>query len=56
MLSLEDKTAQSRTNQQKLSEWSEQARMDMQILQQEMEDVGRKVKEEAQNEVELKLR
>ena len=50
--SLEDELAQRRKNHKKLSE---QARMEIEKLQEEMEDIGREIKGEAQYEVDVEL-
>ena len=49
------KLAQSRNNQGKLSKRNEQARFETDKLQEEMDDNGWKIQEEAQNEVDLEL-
>ena len=48
--------AQSEKNQNKLSARNEQARLEIEKLQEEMEDNGQNIREEAQNEVDLEIR
>ena len=53
--SLEDKLAESRASQKKPSERNEQARVEIEKLQEEREDKRRKMTEEARNETDLEL-